>query len=393
MNLKAMREAAQKTLLDIKAKIDAGTATDEDYALVDTKTAEIEELLAKEASAARMEQFLETKAPEPEQGKALTLGQHFIETSGLNGKSVRGSSFTVSSTETKAPTDTIVSPTDAALRETATDVDRVIVQAPRRASVADLFGTGAISGNAIRYFIEGGIEGGFTAVAENGAKPQFSAADPTPRIDSLVKLAGWYNESDEILEDFAWLASSINNRALYELLLAEEAALLNGNGGATLQGLLNRSGIQTATATAATLADELFKAMTAVQTGSGLTADAIVMNPADYQTLRLSRDANQQYYGGGFFAGPYGNGGLVEQPPVWGLRTVTTPAVAVGTAVVGAFRQGATVYRKGGVRVEATNTHGEDFTHNRITVRIEERIALAVRRPAAFVKLTIGAGA
>lgn len=390
MNLKAMREAAQKELLAVKTRIDSGVATDEDFETVEVKTAEIEDILKKEASAERMEQFLQAKAPEQEPKAAATLGDHFIETSGLkSGKVQRGASFSVSSTETKAATDTIVSPTNGALRETATDVDLAVVEGPRRASVADLFGQGSISGNTIRYFIEGVIEGGFAAVAENGAKPQFSATHPTPQLDSLVKIAGWYNESDEILEDYAWLASSINNRALYELLLAEEAALLNGAGGSTIQGLLNRSGVQAASATDATLADELFKAMTAVQTASGLTADAIVMNPADYQTLRLSKDANDQYFGGGFFQGQYGNGGIVEQPPVWGLRTVTTPAIAAGTALVGAFRQAATVYRKGGVRVEATNTHGTDFTHNRITVRIEERIALAVRRPSAFVKVTI----
>src|SRR5690625_7779177 len=74
----------------------------------------------------------------------------------------------------------------------------------------------------------------------------------------------------------------------------------------------------------------------------------------------------------------------MENPPVWGLRTVVTPAVDAGVAIVGNFAQGGTVYRKGGVRVESTNAHADDFTNNLVTTRIEERIALAVRRPAAF---------
>ena len=45
------------------------------------------------------------------------------------------------------------------------------------------------------------------------------------------------------------------------------------------------------------------------------------------------------------------------------------------------------MYRKGGVRVEATNTHADNFTNNKVTVRAEERVALAVRYPAAFVKV------
>jgi hypothetical protein len=56
---------------------------------------------------------------------------------------------------------------------------------------------------------------------------------------------------------------------------------------------------------------------------------------------------------------------------------------------VGAFGQAGSVVSKGGVRVDATNTEGNDFTNNRITVRAERRLALAVRRPAGFVKTTI----
>jgi len=59
--------------------------------------------------------------------------------------------------------------------------------------------------------------------------------------------------------------------------------------------------------------------------------------------------------------------------------------------VVGAFEASTTVYRKGGVRVESTNSHSDDFTNNLITTRIEERVALANRIPAATVKVTLSA--
>ena len=82
--------------------------------------------------------------------------------------------------------------------------------------------------------------------------------------------------------------------------------------------------------------------------------------------------------------------GSRKNPPVWGPgKTVVTTATAVGTAIVGAFRAGGTVYRKGGVRVEQTNSDLGKFTSNIITTRIEERVALAVRYPAAFVKVTL----
>ena len=197
-----------------------------------------------------------------------------------------------------------------------------------------------------------------------------------------------------MIEDLPFLTSSINGRLLYHLALFEENQLLNGSGtGTNIRGLLQRSGIQSMGATTdlkAGNADTLFKAITAVQTGSGLDADGIVINPADYQALRLSKDANSQYYGGGMFAGQYGNGTLAMQPPLWGVNTVVTPAIAAGTVLVKAFKASATLYRKGGVRVESTNSNENDFTNNKVTIRAEERVALADRVPAASVKVTLG---
>lgn len=326
---------------------------------------------------------------------AKSLGDHFVKHAGAKLKSLLGeSNVTISSPEFKAATDTQVT-TGAVFTPVLTEYDRTIIQGVRpRLVVADLLGKGTISGNAISYFVEGALEGAFTTVAEAGAKPQLHVVDPTAVVDSLKKIAGWTKFSDEMIEDLDFIVSEINNRLIYELQKFEEAQLLNGPGtGSTILGLLNRSGIQTEArgnlASNDTVADTIFRAITKVSTGSGLDADGLVINPADYQGLRLTKDANGQYFGGGFFNGAYGNGGIAEQPNVWGLRTVVTPAIAAGTVLVGAFGQAATVYRKGGLRVESTNSHASDFTSNLVTVRVEERIALAVRRPAGLVKTTI----
>jgi len=218
--------------------------------------------------------------------------------------------------------------------------------------------------------------------------------DPTAVTDVLKTIAGWTKFSDEMIEDLDFIVSEINNRLLYELAKYEEAQILDGPGtGSTLLGLLRRSGIQTELrgnqASADTVADTIFRAITKVGTGSGLDADGLVINPADYQSLRLAKDANNQYFGGGFFSGAYGNGGLSDQPNVWGLRSVITPAMAAGTVLVGAFGQAATLYRKGGVRVESTNSNASDFVSDLVTVRAQERVALAVRKPSGLVKTTI----
>ena len=320
---------------------------------------------------------------------AKSLGDHFVKTAGPALAAKAGSRFEVGSPEFKAADDVNVSGTVFAPAVTTVDT-RIVEGTRRRLTVEDLLGSETISGNALTYFIEGALEGDFANVAEGVKKAQLHFGDATAVTEALNKVAGFIKESDELVEDLPFLKSAIDGRLLYQLGLYIENQLLNGLGtGGQIRGLLNRVGIQTETSVgAADNADAIYRAISKTELGSGLSADGIAINPADYQKLRLSRDANGQYFGGGFFAGQYGNGGIIEQPPLWGLRTVVTPAIAAGTVLVGAFGQGGSVVSKGGVRVDVTNTDGEDFIHNRITVRAERRLLLAVRKPSAFVKVT-----
>ena len=192
-------------------------------------------------------------------------------------------------------------------------------------------------------------------------------------------------------EDLPYVVSEIENTARYDLLANEEKQLLYGSGTSPqLRGLLNRSGIQTAKKGSDSVADAIFKTFAKISTATPFSADAVIMNPQDYEELRLKTDGNGQYFGGGFFQGAYGNGGILTDPPVWGRRTVVTPAIAAGTVVTLATA-GGKVLRKGGLRVESTNSHVDDFTNDKITIRLRERLGLQWKYPAAVVKLTLGA--
>lgn len=411
MDLKAQRQAAlaaARAIVD-GAKAAARDLTAEEQDQVDTHLTEVKNIDKKIKGKALVDSVMSLGGPEDEdpeggeepggQKSARTLGDHFAKHVGPEGfvrlKSIGGYTASAPEYQVKAPTDTL--DTTGYPSVLLTDVDRTFVRQFRPGPViADLLGSGTIAGNAVTYFEEGALEGDFDTVAEGGQKPQIHLGDPTPRTDALKKIAAWWDTSDEMIEDLPFMVSEINQRGLARLAMVEEAQLLNGPGtGSSVLGLLNRSGLQTEVAAAGggDNADALFRAMTKVQTATGLSADGVVIHPLDYQALRLRTDANGQYFGGGFFAGQYGNGGVPQNPPLWGLRTVVTAAVAQGTALVGAFGQAASVYRKGGVRVESTNSDLGKFTSNIITTRIEERVALAVRIPSAIVRVTLTAAA
>lgn len=404
MNLKAQREAALKAARELAEKVkgEGRGFTPEEQTEIEGLMSKADDLAAQikaaEATEDLMARIAATGTPEDAKGgddkPAGSLGEHFAKSIGVDGlrklKSARGTSF--AAPEFKASTDPQLTP--GAFGPVLTQVDKTIVQGFRRATVSDLLGVGSLGAgtNAVTYYIEGAAEGNFATVAEGGQKPQLHIADPTARTDQAKKIAGWWDTADEMMEDLDFWVSEINNRGLYLLSLVEESQLLNGDGtGNNILGLLNRSGIQTEAqaATGDNPQDTIFRALTKVQTATGLTADSIIINPVDYQALRLSRDGNGQYFGGGFFAGQYGVGGVEFQPPLWGIRTVVSAAVASKTVVVGALKASTTVYRKGGVRVESTNSDAGKFTKDIVTTRIEERIALANRVPAATVKVTL----
>ena len=306
--------------------------------------------------------------------KARSLGENFVN---FVKTSDHGKKFDLSAPVfSKAATDVQTSP--AGVVDFATTFDRNVVTAPRTPLVIrDLFGAETISGSTLVYLVEGAMQGAPAVTAEGAEKPQIHFADPTPKTVSLAKIACHIKESDEYIDDFPFLASAINGRLLYELGLVEQNKLVTD--------LLGTSGIQTGSITAAAtyldVAEEILKAAMDVQDGSGFAADAIALNPADWFKLRTLKLTTNEYFGGGPF-------GAQNVPNLWGIPVCVTTAIAANKFVVGAFKTCGSVVSRDGISVEAVNTNEDDFVKNLMTIRAEERLALAVRRPAGFKVLT-----
>ena len=327
-----------------------------------------------------------------EEKTARTLGEFVVKAVGPRLVQIKGTrGVSVAAPEWlgfKESTDVQKNPTSA--MPWSTELIPGLVTARRRLQVADLFSQGTTDSAAVSWLVEGTLKGDVGFKAEGEEKPQFHVDDPTAVTSPYKKICGFVQYSDEMLEDFAFLVSEINGRGVYQLKLAEESALLSGDGsGANMRGVLNTSGVQSLTKGTDTEADAIFKGISAVGRSSGYTADAVVTSPAVYEKLRLAKDQNGQYYGGGMFSGQYSQDGLTLYPSLWGLTTVVTPAMPADTALVGAFKDAATLYHRGGVRVETTTSHADNFTKDIVTTRLEVRELLAVRQPLAFATIDL----
>ena len=356
-------EAKKAELAALKERIEAddAEAIAEGEALqseIETKTAEVEQA---EKKAALLD-MIGTKKEEKEE----------MEETGIKGMdldSLKGKRGTVS-TFVKAYNDL-----EAISTNKIYDYDKNPVNLMPVLGARDLFSAESISGNALTYYVIGSLEGEIDGVAE-GAEKNRIHIPYTPKTAALAKIAAYLKESDELLSDAPFIESAVRTRGTYEFKRAVENYLVGA--------LLATSGVQTGGATISF--DNILAAKQDIFADTGYAPDALLINPADMTTLLQSKDSNLQYLLGGPAFGSYGNGSYNSSPRIWGLNVVECAGVPQGECVVGAFKAGASVVTKAGegLRVEVSNSDQDDFIKNIITIRIEERLVLAVRVPAAF---------
>lgn len=333
-------------------------------------------------------------------GNALIASNEYrsLQPEGANGKQRR--SITV---QTRVlPSDLFKRATYSGSGDSLTGYDRrdeILTLGQQQPTVADLFMQAQTDSPTIRYMREVSFTNAADQVTEGDEKPE--ASFDLEEVDAAVrKTAVWSKVTDETLEDFSQIRPYIDQRLSFMVRAKIDSQLLNGTGTAPeIAGLLGTSGVQTAemaSNTAVKLAEAIMNAITKVRTVGFFEPDAIVMHPNDYEKLRLATDGNTQYYGGGFFEGQYGKE-YSDPGRLWGLRIVQTTAIAelnLATPgatnkgpIVGAFKMGGAVFYRNGLSIEATNTNEDDFINNLTTIRVEQRLALAVYRPLAFCRI------
>lgn len=339
--------------------------------------------------------------PPPTNQRQKSLGEQFVESEGYK-KSVESGSARLpagysDSFEAKGFLPDAVKATfnltGTGLDSSRNYIPGVVMIEQQRLTVRDLLSTGETSQNIVYFIKESSFTNYADMVAEEGEKPEATLAT-TASSAAVKKIAVVLKVTEEMWNDFPMLRDYVNGRLTFMVQAKEEQQLINGAGtGNEITGILNVSGIQTlAVSGGVSVLDSIHKAMTKVRTAAasigGYEPDGIIMHPTDYQVIRLNKDDANQYYGGGPFMGPYGDGDYQNLIGPWGLKPVVTTAITAGTALVGAFKLGAQIWQREGIRVESTNTNEDDFNFNRVSIRVEERLALTVYRPSAFCTVT-----
>ena len=273
--------------------------------------------------------------------------------------------------------------------------DAMVIPPMRTKRVRDLFPSRTTNAAIIEYFRMTGFTNNAAAVAERsgdafGAKPQSSFTFVGQQAP-VRTMAHWEAAHRNVLADEPQLRSIIDNELMYGLRLQEDAQILNGSGtGENLRGILNTSGVQTYNWSAGTysgtagMSDTKADAVRRAATLSFLAyyePSGIVLNPNDWEDIELSKDGNGAYV----VAVSVAMGG---EQRLWRIPVVDTPAIAEGTALIGAFGTGAQIYDRESPSIRVSEQHADFFVRNAIVILAEQRLALAVKRPESFVKVT-----
>lgn len=249
--------------------------------------------------------------------------------------------------------------------------------------IRDLIASGTTNSNSIEYIRETGFTNNAGAQTAEGALKNKSDLQFDDETVAVRTIAHWVKASRQILDDAAQLESYIGGRLMYGLKLVEDRQLLNGDGlTGNLKGIIPQA---TAFADPAAMAnytvmDQLRLAqLQAVM--AEYPASGHVLNPIDWAIMELSKDNEGRYI--------IGNPQGTAQPTMWGLPVVTTQAMGVSKFLTGAFNMGAQVFDRMQASIAIATENEDDFVKNMITILCEERLALAVYRPEAFITGTL----
>lgn len=254
-----------------------------------------------------------------------------------------------------------------------------VVRGPDRPfTIRDLIMPGRTSSNAVQYVQETGFTNAAAPVAEGALKPQSELA--LELLTTTVKtIAHWFRASKQVLADLPLLQSYINGRAIYGLKYVEENQIIAGDGtGENLLGILPQATEFNAALSQVgdTPIDTLRRAILQVRIAE-YRATGIVLNPVDWADMELQKDST-----GAYIWVNVQEGGTQR---MWRLPVVDTNAMPAGEFLVGAFDMGAQVFDREDAAVEVSTEDGDNFRRNMVTIRAEERLALAVYRPESFV--------
>ena len=374
-----MSEAILKALDSVEAKLAAMSAKAEGEAKTvgqisaDTKTA-LDAIGVQQRELADRLTSMEQKATAPQEQKGISSwGEQFI-------KSARYADFAggnlnklrVEVKNTLTGSDTTVAPQRNA---------GIVGGAFLPFAMEALLPSTTTSSNAIEFTKEASFTNS-AAEASEGAQKAESALTWSLVNMPVSTVAHWIKISKQLAADAPALAAYVNTRMRYGVNQKVDTQLVVGDGTAPNISGTYDTGNFTAHGYANAALGSTLKKLVLIRKimadlyTAGYPADAIVLNPADWADIEIelfTTAAGQTLY----------SVNEAGQARLFGVPVIQAIGMAADTFQVGRFSEAYMVYNREGVVVEMSDSDGDNFQKNLVTLRAERRLALATEKPAA----------
>jgi HK97 family phage major capsid protein len=315
--------------------------------------------------------------PSQEQSNGHSLGRMFVESKEYREwRKVKNAPMV--GVEVPMSLKTLVQ-TTAGLAPDSPRTSDVVPLATRPIQILDLIPIDPVSVATVKWMEKTTYTISAAEIAEAATYPE-SVYVWTERTAPVQKIADSIPVTDEQLDDVDQMASLLDADLRFGVRQKLDSQVINGTGTPPqIRGILNYSGIQTQARAADPHFDAIFKAITKVRVTGRAEPDAIAIHSTDFQTIRLTRTADGIYI--------MGNPDSPGSMRLFGLPVAINEVLTAGTALVGDFSRHARLKERKGIEVQVGFT-GTQFTEGKKTLRADVRVAMVVRRAAAFCTVT-----
>ena len=252
---------------------------------------------------------------------------------------------------------------------------------PEILTIRDVLNETTTTSDAIKYVRLAEVNRGAATVAKGGLKPflQLVFEPTTVNVETIAVLS---KVTEQDVDDAPRLVGTINGEMTLDVKVEEERQITWGSGVNELAGLFAASNNIPEFARASggdTMIDTIRKMRTDLRK-QRVTPNFVAIDPLDWETVELAKGTTDYYI--------WGLVSDLRGPRIWSLRVVESDAMTnletgERRVLMGDGIRGATIYDRQQIQL-AVGFMDDDFGRNLRTLRAEERLALAVKRPFAF---------
>jgi HK97 family phage major capsid protein len=263
-----------------------------------------------------------------------------------------------------------------------------IIELPKRKlHIRELLQGGGMDNKSTFNFVKETTTTGVPLPAAEGELKEEIALNLAEASVPAEWIAAFIRISRNMLDDVTGMVTFLNSRLPELLLRAEDNQLLNGNGTSpNLSGITDAGNFTAATGTATIDWEQIIQAISQLE-GLDREANGVLLHPSSYWKMPLYKGTSNSMYSAPAIVNISMDQGILR---IAGVPVFRSTAATAGQFIVGDWTMGANLITREPARVEFFYEDGINVRENKVTVRIEERIAFPIYGDNYFIVGTLG---